>query len=175
MRTLIGLALLTSLSAATMVAAQNKHDSNAPIDFSAAHQELDDKAQRAILTGGVVIHQAEMTLKAARVNVSFAGSVLNGTPEASRVDAVGGVTVTRPDQSAHSDYAIYDVNARTITMLGNVGLVQAGNNINGGRLTLNLDTGRATVDGSAVRSGVPGSISSGNGRVTGRFSVPKRN
>ncbi|MFX7840554.1 LptA/OstA family protein, partial [Acinetobacter baumannii] len=94
----------------------------------AAHQELDDKAHRAILTGDVVITQAEMTLRAARVNVAFSGSALNGTPEATRVDAVGGVIVTRPDQRARSDYAIYDVKGRTITMLGNVDLIQNGNN-----------------------------------------------
>lgn len=165
--------LASALGAAPATMAQSRHDSNAPIDFSASHQELDDKAQRAILTGDVVIRQAEMTLKAARVNVAFTGSALNGSPEATRVDAVGGVTVTRPDQRARSDYAIYDVSRHTITMLGNVDLIQGTNNVSGGRLTINLDTGRATVDGSSVGGSVPGSTSS-NGRVTGRFTVPKR-
>lgn len=159
---------------AGVAAAENKHNADAPIDFSAAHQELDDRAQRAILTGDVIVTQAEMTLKAARVNIAFTGSALNGSPQATRVDAVGGVVVTRPDQRARGDYAIYDVGARTITMLGNVNLVQGNNNVSGGRATINLDTGRASVDGSSVGTSVPGTTTTSNGRVTGHFEVPKR-
>jgi len=64
-------------------------------------------------------------------------------------------------------------------MLGAVTLTQGGNTVNGGRLTINLDTGRAVIDGSSVRgsAGAPGSTTSTapSGRVTGTFSVPKRN
>ena len=64
-------------------------------------------------------------------------------------------------------------------MLGAVTLTQGGNTVNGGRLTINLDTGRAVIDGSSVRgsSGAPGATTgtAPNGRVTGTFSVPKRN
>ena len=35
-------------------------------------------------------------------------------------------------------------------MIGAVTLTQAGNTVNGGRLTINLDTGRAVIDGSSV-------------------------
>ena len=86
----------------------------------------------------------------------------------------------RPDQTAKSQYAIYDLNRRVITMLGAVTLTQGGNTVNGGRLTMNLDTGRAVIDGSSVR-GSGGATASGGtvtqtgGRVTGTFSVPKRN
>ncbi|MFX5656442.1 LptA/OstA family protein, partial [Acinetobacter baumannii] len=86
--TALTLFALGGVALAGLAQAENRHDSQAPIDFSAAHQELDDKAHRAILTGDVVITQAEMTLRAARVNVAFSGSALNGTPEATRVDAV---------------------------------------------------------------------------------------
>ncbi len=174
MRPLLPCLLLAALAGGAPSSAQNRHDSSAPIDFSAIHQQVDDKAQRAVLTGDVVIKQAEMTLRAARVNVIFSGSVLNGSPEATRVDAAGGVSVTRPDQRATSNYAIYDISRRTITMLGNVDLVQNANTVSGGRLVINLDSGRAVIDGSAVGSGVPGSTTTSNGRVTGRFSVPKR-
>ncbi len=55
--------------------------------------------------------------------------------------------------------------------LGAVSLNQGGNVVNGGRLVINLDTGRAVIDGSAVGGGA---VQSSGGRVTGRFSVPKR-
>jgi lipopolysaccharide export system protein LptA len=168
-----------ALVAVAPALAQVRHNSRAPIDFSAAHIELQDKNNRAILSGGVTLRQAEMTLQADRVTVSYTGQVLNGSPQVSRLDAAGGVTVTRPDQSARSQYAVYDLNRRVVTMLGAVTLTQGGNNVNGGRLTLNLDTGRAVIDGSAVAggtapSGAPGTVTGGNGRVTGRFSVPDR-
>lgn len=156
-------------------AAQTRHNSNAPIDFGADHIELQDKANRAILSGGVQVRQAEMTLTAARMTVAYTGQVVDGSPQVSRLDASGGVTVTRPDQSARGQYAIYDLNRRVITMLGAVALVQGGNTVNGGRLTINLDTGRAVIDGAAVGGSTPGTTAtSPTGRVTGRFSVPKR-
>jgi lipopolysaccharide export system protein LptA len=73
---------------------------------------------------------------------------------------------------------VYDVNKRIITMVGGVTLKQGANVVSGGRLVINLDTGRATIDGSGVggatgATGATGTQSRG-GRVTGRFSVPKR-
>lgn len=173
-RTLLPLALLAAVPALAQ-----QHNSQAPVDFSAAHIELQDKANRAVLSGGVTLKQAEMTLQAARMTVSYTGQVLNGSPQVSRFDAAGGVTVTRPNQTARSQYAIYDLNKRVVTMLGAVTLTQGGNTVSGGRLTLNVDSGRAVIDGSSVggtgTSGAPGSVTSSGGRVTGRFSVPDRN
>lgn len=162
------------------VHAQTRHNTDAPIDFGADHIELQDRANRAVLAGKVTVRQAEMTLNAARMTVSYTGQVENGNPQVSRLDASGGVTVRRPDQTARSQYAVYDLNRRVITMLGAVRLTQAGNTVNGGRLSINLDTGRAVIDGSSVAGGASGGTG-GNvtqapgGRVTGTFSVPKRN
>lgn len=170
--------LFLSLLLAAPVTAQMAHNSNAPIDFGANTIELQDKANRAVLSGNVSVKQAEMNLNAARMTVTYTGQVVGGNPQVSRLDASGGVTVRRPDQTARSQYAIYDLNRRVITMLGAVTLTQAGNTVNGGRLTINLDTGRAVIDGSSVRgsSGAAGSTSTApSGRVTGTFSVPKRN
>nr|WP_171982614.1 LptA/OstA family protein [Sphingomonas sp. LM7] len=168
------------LTLAVPAMAQTRHNTDAPIDVASERIELQDRANRAILSGNVQIKQAEMTLAAARVTVTYTGQVSEGSPQVSRLDAAGGVTVNRPNQSARSQYAVYDLNRRVITMVGAVTLRQAGNTVSGGRLSIDLDTGRATIDGSGVRSGAgatpgqPGVQSSG-GRVTGRFSVPKRN
>jgi len=172
------LALLAlGLGAALPAAAQTRHDSAAPIDFASDHIELQDRANRVLLTGNVKIVQAEMTLTAARMIVSYTGQITNGSPQVSRLDASGGVTVVRPEQNARSQYAVYDLNTRIITMVGNVTLRQGANNVSGGRLSINLDTGRATIDGSGVggstAAGQPG-VQRQGGRVTGRFSVPKR-
>jgi lipopolysaccharide export system protein LptA len=168
------------LLAAGPTAAQIRHNSNAPIDFSANAIELQDRANRAVLSGSVVVRQADMTLNAGRMTVAYTGQVLDGSPQVSRLDASGGVTVRRPDQTARSSYAVYDLNRRIITMLGAVTLNQGPNTVNGGRLTINLDTGRAVIDGSSVGSGgasgttTPDGVTRTPGRVTGTFSVPKR-
>ena len=176
MRTALPLFLLAA--AAAGAAAQGRHDAAAPIDFGADHIELQDKANRAVLSGSVAVKQAEMTLNAQRMTVSYTGQVIGGNPQVSRLDAAGGVTVHRPDQTARSQYAVYDLNRRVITMVGGVQLDQGGNTVHGGRLTINLDSGRAVIDGSGVASGgagVPGTTAAApGGRVTGTFSVPKR-
>ncbi|MFA5988156.1 MAG: LptA/OstA family protein [Sphingomonas sp.] len=158
LRFLLPLALLALAPAA----AQTRHDSNAPFDFAADHADLQDKAGRGILSGNVVVHQAELTMKSGRATIFYTGTVLEGNVEASRVDAAGGVTLTRPDQSASCDYAIYDLKQRTILLLGGVVLKQGNNVTRGDRITLDLDASSARLDAA------PG------GRVTGRFSVPQR-
>ena len=167
---------LAMLLLAAPATAQTRHDTDAPIDFGADHIELQDRANRAVLTGNVAVKQAEMTLNSARMTVAYTGQVVGGNPQVSRLDASGNVTVRRPDQSARGDYAIYDLNRRVITMLGVVRLTQGGNTVNGGRLTINLDTGRAVIDGAAVAggAGAGGATQAPTGRVTGTFSVPKR-
>ena len=174
---LLPIAASAVLLCAGAAVAQSRHDGGAPINFGADHIELQDKANRAVLSGNVSVKQAEMTLNAARMTVAYTGQVVDGNPQVSRLDAAGGVVVSRPDQSARGQYAIYDLNRRVVTMLGAVTLTQAGNTVNGGRLTINLDTGRAVIDGSSVGGSTTtpaGTVQQSGGRVTGTFSVPKR-
>lgn len=168
---------LIALAATASVAAQTRHDSTAPIDIDADHGQLQDRANRASLSGNVRIRQAEMTLNAARVEVTYTGQVSGGSPEVSRLVASGGVTLTRPGQSARGKYGVYDINRHVVIMIGDVTLRQGANMISGQRLTINLDTGQATINGSgkgvAATSSQPGDQNR-SGRVTGRFSVPRR-
>lgn len=169
---LLPLGLALAVSASVPAAAQQSHDSSAPIDFGAQHIEIQERAKRVLLTGAVKITQAEMTLNASRMTLSYTGEITD--PQVERIDASGGVTITRPDQSAQAQYGVYDLNTRVVTLLGGVTLRQGGNIIQGSRLSINLDTGRATIDGSGVGGSTPG-VENQGGRVTGRFSVPKRN
>lgn len=168
------LALFLPLLLASAAGAQ-RHNSDAPINFAAGAIELQDRANRAVLSGDVRVSQADMTLTAERLTVAYTGQVLDGSPQVSRLDASGGVLVRRPEQTARGQYAVYDLNRRLITMVGDVTLTQGSNTVNGGRLTINLDTGRAVIDGSAVGgAGAAGGVRQQGGRVTGTFSVPKR-
>lgn len=168
------LVVSTLVAASTPLVAQTRHDSSAPIDFGADRIELQDKANRAVLSGSVLVKQAEMTLNAARMTVAYTGQVVDGSPQVSRLDASGGVSVSRPDQSARSQFAVYDLQRREIIMIGNVMLVQGGNPVSGGRLRIDLDSGKAYLDGGGAVGGAGGTTTTSGGRVTGRFTVPKR-
>ena len=145
------------------------HNSNAPVDVAADRIEVQDRADRAIFSGNVVVRQADLTLTAGRLTVAYSNA---GGIQIERLDATGGVTVRSPAETARGQYAIYDLDARLITVIGNVTLTRGQSNVNGGRLVIDLDTGRAVMDGSAAA--VPGTATQG-GRVTGTFTVPQRN
>ena len=146
------------------------HNTNAPVDVEADRIEVQDRADRAIFVGNVRVNQAELSLAAARLTVAYANGATDGV-QIERLDATGGVTIHKGDQTAQGSTAIYDLPRRLITMVGGVTLTQGGNRVSGGRLVIDLNTGRAVVDGSSV--GAPGTQGAAGGRVSGRFTVKK--
>ena len=172
MRPLLALVLLGASPAAAQ--ALKGHDTNAPVDFSADRIEVQDKSNRAVLAGNVHVTQGAMVLDAARMTVAYTGQMQGGKPSVQRLDASGGVTVKSPDQTARGNFGIYDLNRKLITMLGAVTLIQGNNTVRGGRLVIDLNSGRSVMDGSAVSGGGARGTPSAGGRVTGRFSVPQR-
>ena len=181
----IGIIFALTLATATAALAQTQqqgmsalkgHNSNAPVDVTADRIEVQDRADRAIFAGNVHATQAEMTLDTDRLTVAYSNkpggaAAGNGTGgvQIHRLDAAGGVVVHSPSETAKGDFGIYDLDRKLITLIGNVRLPQANNVVNGQRLVINLDSGRAVVDG-----GPPGVNQSG-GRVTGHFTVPQKN
>lgn len=148
------------------------HNSKAPVEYAADRIELQDRQNRVMLSGNVVISQAGLTVRSARTLVSYSDG--NGL-SIERITATGGVTVTRGGESARGDVAVYDFNSRIITMAGNVRLNRNGDTLNGGRLVINLVSGISSVDGRASGSSGVSGEGSGNsgGRVSGSFSVPQ--
>jgi lipopolysaccharide export system protein LptA len=175
----VGIILALSALAGTTAVAQVKqqpvsalkgHNSNAPVDVQADRLEVQDRADRAIFAGNVHVTQAELTLETPRLTVAYSGGQSNGNNNVQihRLDAAGGVVVKSPSETAHGDFGIYDLDRKLITLIGNVQLNRENNQLNGSRLVIDLDSGRAVVDG-----GPPGVNQSG-GRVTGHFIVPQR-
>ncbi len=168
-----GFALAAALAGGMNLAAQGiaAHDSRAPVTYDAGKFVLDDKANQVIFSGGVIVNQAGLRLTSDRMLVNFTDA---GKLEIQRITATGGVVITRGDERASGDNAIYDFNRRIITIAGDVALRRGTDTLNGGRLVIDLDTGVSTVDGAAAgaSAGAPGAPS-GRGRVTGSFSVPQ--
>jgi lipopolysaccharide export system protein LptA len=154
------------------VSALKGHDRNAPVDVSSQRIEVQDRADRAVFVGDVHAVQGDLTMDTQRLTVAYstnqASQPTGGHVQINRLDAAGGVVVHSPSETAKGDFGIYDLDRKLITVLGNVQLNQGANQINGSRLVIDLDSGRAVVDG-----GPPGVNSSG-GRVTGHFTVPQR-
>jgi len=152
------------------VSALKGHNSNAPVDVTADRIEVQDRADRAIFAGNVHVVQAEMTLDAPRLTVAYSGGGGNdnNNVQIRRLDAAGGVVVKSPTETAKGDFGVYDLDRKLITLIGNVQLNRDQNQVNGSRLVIDLDSGRAVVDG-----GPPGVNQSG-GRVSGHFTVPQR-
>ena len=148
-------------------------NSNAPVNYAADRIELQDRQNRVVLSGNVDIKQGDMNLRAARTTVAYTDA---GSLKIQRIDATGGVSVARGGETARGDVAVYDFNRRVITMAGNVALRRGSDTLNGGRLVIDLASGVSSVDGRAGGgSSALGNGNSGGGRVSGTFSVPKRN
>jgi lipopolysaccharide export system protein LptA len=148
------------------VSALKGHDTNAPIDVTSDRIEVQDRADRAIFAGNVHVKQADLTMDAERVTVAYS---TEGGVQINRIDAAGGVLVRSPSETARGAFGIYDTDRKLITLVGNVQLTRGQNQITGARLVIDLDSGRAVIDG-----GPPG-VNQNGGRVTGHFTVPQRN
>lgn len=158
---LIGLGLICAVPA--LAQALKGHDAKSPVDVEADQIEVQDRADRAVFSGNVVVRQSNLTLTASRLTVAYARQ--GSGVDIERLDASGGVSVKSPSETARGDFAVYDLRRRIITLVGGVELTQGNNRVQGGRMVIDLDTGRATVDGRSA----PGVNNSG--RVTGRFTV----
>ncbi|KUR73701.1 OstA family protein [Novosphingobium fuchskuhlense] len=144
------------------------HNSKAPVNYAADRIELQDKQNRVVLLGNVDISQADLTMRASRTTVAYTDA---GSLQIQRIDATGGVVVTRGSERATGDVAVYDFDRKIITMAGNVALRRGSDTLSGGRLVIDLNTGISNIDGRSVGGG--GAETRGTGRVSGSFTVPK--
>jgi lipopolysaccharide export system protein LptA len=146
------------------------HNTNAPVDVTSERIEVQERADRAVFTGNVHVTQGDMTLDTPRLTVAYsnnAGTSGSTNVQINRLDAAGGVVVRDPSETAKGDFGVYDLDRKLITLIGNVQLTRDNNQVNGARLVIDLNSGRAVIDG-----GPPGVNSSG-GRVSGHFTVPQ--
>jgi len=161
---LMGAVIAAGMSAQAQTIAS--HNTNAPVSFDAGSIDFDDRANRVVLSGNVVVNQAGLSVRSNRMLASYTD---DGSLDVQRITANGGVVVTRANERASGDVAVYDFGKRIITMAGNVSLSRGGDTLKGERLVINLATGLSSVDGRGA-AGVP-SEPGDNGRVTGTFNV----
>lgn len=141
---------------------------NTPVNFNADRIELQDRQNRVVLSGDVVITQGDLRLTAERTTIAYTDA---GSLQIQRLDATGGVVVTRGSERARGDAAVYDFNRRIIVLSGGVALNRGADRLDGGRLTIDLNSGVSSVDGAGSRP----ADGQNAGRVSGTFAVPEGN
>lgn len=168
-----GAAAVVASAFETRVQAQQiaSFSSDQPVNFAADQIELQDRQKRVVLSGNVVINQGDLRLTAARTTVAYADA---GTLTIQRIDATGGVVVTRGNERAQGSAGVYDFSNRVIVLSGGVALRRGTDTLNGGRLTIDLKTGRSSVDGRGAAPATGATTTTSSGRVTGSFSVPQQ-
>lgn len=136
--------------------AQNRDQ---PVKIDAGQLEVRDKDKVAMFSGSVKVVQGDTTLRAKTLAVFYDGngstaSALTaakpgpgGQQRIRRLEAKGGVKVCQNEQVATGETGIFDMQANSVTLLGNVVLTQGLNVLKGERLTVNLTTGEAKIEG----------------------------
>ena len=124
-------------------------DSNAPIDIESDTLEVQDSQKLAIFRGNVKAVQADMTLRSKELHVKYSGGqgAQGAGNRITTIRAKGKVVITtKDDQTATSDWALFDVKSQTVTISGNVVLSQGKNVIKGDRLVIDLKTNRSRFE-----------------------------
>ena len=143
-----------ALAAGGVAMAQTRpNTSNQPIGYGADTGELTNTA--VSLRGRAEITQGQSRLRA---------NAIEGARDASggltRIEASGDVYYVTPNETIRGDRAIYNVAEATVVVTGDVILTQGQNVLTGARLSYNVDTGQARIEGGGGQNG---------GRVRGVF------
>jgi lipopolysaccharide export system protein LptA len=143
-----------ALAAGGVAMAQTRpNTSNQPIGYGADTGELTNTA--VSLRGRAEITQGQSRLRA---------NAIEGARDASggltRIEASGDVYYVTPTETIRGDRAIYNVADATVVVTGDVILTQGQNVLTGARLSYNVDTGQARIEGGGGQNG---------GRVRGVF------
>lgn len=158
---------VASLARAQGLSALKEHDINQPVDIEADRSELFGRDDAALYIGNVHVAQGQLDLFSERLHVFYSLPEGAANPEVHRLDATGNVRLESPSENASSDWGVYDVTERLITLGGNVVLTRGDSRLEGERLEIDLETGVAKLDGKTTENR--------SGRVRGRFVLPEKN
>lgn len=160
-----------------------KTDPNAPVDVTAARLDVDDGAKQAIFTGDVKAQQAGFNLTSSELIATYTGAAgfgggqsasanakdPNGGARLTRIQAKKNVEVTSKDgQKATGDWADYDTKNNTVTLGGNVVMMQGKNVVRGTKLVIDMTSGESVISTETGAAGQPMTSSTqgdGNGMI----------
>jgi lipopolysaccharide export system protein LptA len=184
-----GLATGKTASSSPMLPGANSKE---PISIEADKLNYFDKEQKAVYTGNVVVIQGDSKLTCSVMTIflaksasqssaptpapaaSTASAATPGGSQVSHMDAAGPVTVISKTQVATGGRGAYDKEQNKVWLFDNVTLSDGGNVTKGDKLTYDLTTGEAFVEGQRVR----GQFIQGSGGAVGddadKTATPKK-
>ena len=121
------------------------HDSNQPVEAVSDNLTIDKTNGRALFSGNVIIIQGDLRIAAEDVEVIY--SDIDGQRGVDEVIATGGVLITRGEDAAEGEDAVYSVAAATLTMTGDVLVTQGTTTIAGYSMVVDMTTGDGIVEG----------------------------
>ncbi len=124
-----------------------QHDASLPVEISADQLKIDQSDGSASFTGNVLIGQGDLRLSAGKVLVQYAAPEDSATGQVSMLLASGGVTLVTGNEAIEAKSAEYSIIDATIVLDGNVILTQGRNALSAERMTVNLNTGLAVMEG----------------------------
>ena len=120
-----------------------------------------DKKRLAIAKGNATAKRGEKQVKADTLSVYFS-KTKDESLTANRIEAVGNVEISTPNELAVGDEAVYYIEKELVTLLGHVKITRGKSQLNGSIAEVNLKTGRSRL---LSKSGLDG-----NQKVKGLFT-----
>lgn len=128
------------------------------VNVTADNLQITEDENTALFTGNVIIIQGDMEMRAPRVLAIYGEG---GPSDLQNFTASGGrVWMTFDGQTAEGDEAYYDFIGRTLTLTGDVVVVNASGTVESARLVIDTRAGTSSFAGG----------SGSGGRVTGVFT-----
>jgi lipopolysaccharide export system protein LptA len=118
----------------------NKKD---PIYITSDWMEVDQKKNTITYKGRVVTIQSEMTMRSETLTAVYDPEM----KQMKQIIAEGKVNATQGNRVATGDRAIFDENAKTVTLTGNPVMRQGNSQISGSRIIYYIEQDRAVAEG----------------------------
>ncbi|MGV6800889.1 MAG: lipopolysaccharide transport periplasmic protein LptA [bacterium] len=136
----IGILLAAFCASGEIAMAQLASEPDAPIDITGKNFEVQDGKNMAIWTGDVQVVQAEIVLTAPRLVIK---GIDDG--EIDEMIATGGIRYTNGAEAISGQKAVYKAATKTITVTGNVVIVQDQQVMTGDKLVYFTETGEVQI------------------------------
>ena len=115
----------------------------APVEVAADSLSVDQETGTAIFEGNVVIGQGDLRIGASRAQVVYDGA----TGNIASFEASGGVTFATATEAAEAQNANYDLINGKLVLTGDVILTQGPSALSADRMTIDVKTGNAQMEG----------------------------
>lgn len=157
---IIPAAMLIALAVVAGAAAQNSRTTglqitgDKPVQIEGDELEVLEDKGIAVFSGNVRVAQDDTVLRTGKLTIHYAGnageggSITSGASQIEKLEATGGVNIQSGTQVATGETGVFDMKTQVLVLSGKrVTLSEGGNVATGCKLTVAMQSGRATLQG----------------------------